>query len=433
MSAMEYNSGFACTKTTLSPPRYFNYVVDSKRAPNPQKWLPESNDKVQIDAELRKFKLGERSNSETPRSMQVATISDTFREGVKYTPPQHKQIRGRHTSLGTSYNNKTKTVSDIFQEETKSAQEKAESALPSVSKNKALDLVRNGVSSSQVSSSSDEAVAPVLNYEPIVSNVRRLVFDETIQHPRIESDDSESPSIHRSRCKPRGLPYSLRRTDSGSTFQSLDGLSNSYPLIRKEAKKRKERNHEIEKNRNEHRQRSSRSTARHKSVAFDSSRFACFDASCFPMDDIFPAESLGRRGTSSSSRRKKSARDAAEKSKSTREELLMLRSQLRELRSKVCHNAGAPSIAETAEVSIVVVDVKNLQKSVRFATPLVTRIKYRPYTPQSEIAILYFQEEELEELEWDRETVCGEQFECQFDDSVMGVRIAYQKQSLSDE
>lgn len=63
----------------------------------------------------------------------------------------------------------------------------------------------------------------------------------------------------------------------------------------------------------------------------------------------------------------------------------------------------------------------------------MTKVNYRPYTPQSEIAVLYFQEEELEELECDRETVSGDQFECQFDEMALAVHIAYQQINPSDE
>ena len=55
-------------------------------------------------------------------------------------------------------------------------------------------------------------------------------------------------------------------------------------------------------------------------------------------------------------------------------------------------------------------------KSVRFAAPIVTLVKYRPYTEESEIPVLYFQEEELDELEWDREMDPGDAFECSLDD-----------------
>ena len=76
---------------------------------------------------------------------------------------------------------------------------------------------------------------------------------------------------------------------------------------------------------------------------------------------------------------------------------------------------------------------KTSKKSVRFAATLVTKVNYRPYTPQSEIAVLYFQEEELEELECDRETVTGDQFECQFDEMALLVHIAYQQINPTDE
>jgi hypothetical protein len=51
------------------------------------------------------------------------------------------------------------------------------------------------------------------------------------------------------------------------------------------------------------------------------------------------------------------------------------------------------------------------EKRVRFSRPLVTEIRHRPYTRAEDIEKLYFIEEELEELELDRATVDGDQFE----------------------
>jgi hypothetical protein len=52
------------------------------------------------------------------------------------------------------------------------------------------------------------------------------------------------------------------------------------------------------------------------------------------------------------------------------------------------------------------------KRRVRFAAPLVTKIKHRPYTEPEEIAELFFVSKELDEYERDRETVEGDQFEC---------------------
>ena len=75
---------------------------------------------------------------------------------------------------------------------------------------------------------------------------------------------------------------------------------------------------------------------------------------------------------------------------------------------------------------------------VRFTAPFVTQVHYRPYTDPEDIEKLYFIEEELNELEWDRQTVADDQFEVVVvsdndhtnDDGPMDVRIAHQKRRL---
>lgn len=51
------------------------------------------------------------------------------------------------------------------------------------------------------------------------------------------------------------------------------------------------------------------------------------------------------------------------------------------------------------------------EKRVRFAAPLVTKVKHRPYTEPEEMQKLYFAAEELDDFELDRESVPGDQLE----------------------
>jgi len=67
---------------------------------------------------------------------------------------------------------------------------------------------------------------------------------------------------------------------------------------------------------------------------------------------------------------------------------------------------------------------------LRFADPLVTRVSYRPYTDPEDIEKLYFIEEELNELEWDRQTVADDQYEVIMTPSAREVQIAHQKRRL---
>jgi hypothetical protein len=304
----------------------------------------------------------------------------------------------------------------------------------------------------QISYSSDEAVAPPLvrhghddeDEARIRSKVRVVVFEHSTGCPTTE----EAPPPPQRSSK--SLAYSLRRTDSGSTFQSLDGLSNAYPLIRKEARKRKEEQRRRRSSRDDrtkdpnrqhrHRKRPSSSGAHSKSRRrgsnsshyFDTGSFPCFAVSCLPMDSIIPQGSYVKTSPSMSSFQYQEQRSKAlskplplqlDKNKlSTREELLRLKMQLRELR-----RMASPSVAADPTTTAAP------RREVRFAAPLVTQVTYRPYTEPEDIALLYFQEEELEALECDREEVSGDQFECQYDEAVMTVRIAYQKLNPADE
>lgn len=70
---------------------------------------------------------------------------------------------------------------------------------------------------------------------------------------------------------------------------------------------------------------------------------------------------------------------------------------------------------------------------VRFTEPLVTDVTYRPYTDPEDIEKLYFIEEELNELEWDRQTVADDQYEVVMTRPTANpkdVRIAHQKRRL---
>lgn len=106
----------------------------------------------------------------------------------------------------------------------------------------------------------------------------------------------------------------------------------------------------------------------------------------------------------------------------TRDALIQLRSELTELRRIASQSvytefssvrSGSTGRVTTATAEDEASSVRSPpRKNVHFAAPIVTLVKYRPYTEEAEIPLLYFQEEELDELEFDREMVLGDQFEC---------------------
>jgi hypothetical protein len=205
--------------------------------------------------------------------------------------------------------------------------------------------------------------------------------------------------------KDHGLTYMLRRTDSNSTFQSLDGLLSAYPLIRKEAKKRKQKHHQQLRSGSKGAKGtkgSSRSEPR-KANALPDYALQCFGSPCLGVDD---------RVVSVRQERSRRSRSGVV----TRDALLQLKSELSEMR-QIASRSCNMSTAEKSRPA--------LTKKVKFANPVVTLVNYRPYTDACDIPFLYFQEEELEELEWDREMDSGDQFECFIDSRGLAISVDY--------
>ena len=205
--------------------------------------------------------------------------------------------------------------------------------------------------------------------------------------------------------KDHGLTYALRRTDSNSTFQSLDGLNSAYPLIRKEAKKRKQKQQQRIRSRNKGTEgtKGSSKSVPPKTNPLSGYALQCFVSPCLGVDDRV-----------ASIRQERSRRPRSELV--TRGKLLELKSELSEMRQKACRSYNM-STSEASRVS--------LERNVRFANPVVTLVNYRPYTEACDIPFLYFQEEELEELEWDREMDSGDQFECFIDSRGLAISVDY--------
>lgn len=223
--------------------------------------------------------------------------------------------------------------------------------------------------------------------------------------PKASTLDNFSQRALSSLQKDHGLTYALRRTDSNSTFQSLDGLNSAYPLIRKEAKKRKQKQQQ--------RQRSgslgtkgtkgSIKSLPAKTNPLPFNALQCFVSPCLGVDDRL-----------ASTRRDRSRRPRPELV--TKDKLLELKSELSEMR-QIASRSYNMSTSEAITFS--------LAKKVRFANPAVTLVNYRPYTEACDIPSLYFQEEELEELEWDREMDSGDQFECFIDSKGLAISVDY--------
>ena len=210
--------------------------------------------------------------------------------------------------------------------------------------------------------------------------------------PKKSTDENNTQLALSSLKKDHGLTYMLRRTDSNSTFQSLDGLNSAYPLIRKEAKKRKQKHHQRLRSGSKGTKgtRGSRRSEPRKTNALPDYALQCFGSPCLGVDNRVVSVRQERGGRPRSG-------------VVTRDALLQLKSELSEMR-QIASRSCNMSTAEKSRPA--------LTKKVKFANPVVTLVNYRPYTDACDIPFLYFQEEELEELEWDREMDSGDQFEC---------------------
>jgi len=278
--------------------------------------------------------------------------------------------------------------------------------------------------------------------------------EEGLKHfPRMDASKATRNSIPRSDNR---LSYALRRTDSTTTFQSLDGLNSAYPLIRKDHKRRKDAKRNSSQQKDHRRRRSRRSATRHQlnSTASIVQTLNCMVTPCFGIDNrVLPAKVVHLPSSSTKSRSPEPppaiplhlSRTTKVDPLATRDALIQLRSELTELRriasqsvltessSVRSGSTGRVTTATTAEDEAS--SVRSLppprRKNVHFAAPIVTLVKYRPYTEEAEIPLLYFQEEELDELEFDREMVLGDQFECSMivaannKEAGLSVRIAH--------
>jgi hypothetical protein len=456
------------------------------------------------------------NHSHTPQAMFIRPTVST-----------HTNTTGSLNSSRNTYRQTRNTdVSELFLAEAKAAQAKLDMEMDG---NSSLDSFNSYAAiidrpniTRQSSSSSIDAVGPLDKVAQRTLPPKELItlqmVDDTVQiattssnapqqqlyhHPpqpsdpfhryrnmgENDEDDYDHQLYHtshrhyRSHRKPLGLAYTLRKTDSGSTFQSLDGLSNSSPLIRHESKK-KHQKRSSNSNKSKRKKRSSLSTTSSSTTftstintsflkcnptgAFDySNRFICFNApTCLPIhhikesfddyrhryyastayknqqytgcsgkDTVDSIDEDHKLGNNHSPSKQREGPEHSPSPSPTRVNVQQQHQQHIRDRQTKSKDDDIPEISTTIlpPKKQIPPTKKISTKNVRFAAPLVTKVHYRPYTPQSEIAMLYFQEEELEELECDRETVTGDQFECQFDEMALAVHIAYQQINPTDE
>lgn len=108
-----------------------------------------------------------------------------------------------------------------------------------------------------------------------------------------------------------------------------------------------------------------------------------------------------------------------------RKELKRLKHIVQEKKAKKDQREREASPAASSQATIAPFGASK----VRFTDPMVTKVSYRPYTDPEDIDELYFDEDELNELEWDRQTVADDQYEVTITGG-RGIRIAHQKRRL---
>jgi hypothetical protein len=96
---------------------------------------------------------------------------------------------------------------------------------------------------------------------------------------------------------------------------------------------------------------------------------------------------------------------------------------------RVYPNIGSSVMLDQSSEGAESDTIRMHKKSVRFSKPLVTAINYRPKTLPAEVSLLFFDEDELEILEEDRETTSRDQFEMiaqELSENRLRISIAYQ-------
>jgi hypothetical protein len=103
-------------------------------------------------------------------------------------------------------------------------------------------------------------------------------------------------------------------------------------------------------------------------------------------------------------------------SSETRREVHKIKRELRELlrlSTANCDNESRSMLSQKSALKSVTPTLAPTKKTkVRFSNPLVTQVNLRPWTLEADMEELYFCPEELDELEWDRETTEADQYEC---------------------
>jgi len=207
------------------------------------------------------------------------------------------------------------------------------------------------------------------------------------------------------------IPTRLPRSRPSPVRAGLEkaGLETSYKLVRKDATKRKELSFRYKATRQRpptprpgatipSRNENSPPVKEKKDNSSRLTPFEPFDfsrlAACVPVEDAFSAPKPPI--VPKPRKRTKSLSDG------TKVELIKLKRELRSLKRMGTSRSGSVHSGSSSGRS----------KRVRFAKPLVTLVTQRPYTDPDDVEKLYFVPEELDELEWDRETTEWDQIEC---------------------
>jgi hypothetical protein len=122
-------------------------------------------------------------------------------------------------------------------------------------------------------------------------------------------------------------------------------------------------------------------------------------------------------------------RSRSSRGSKTRREIYRIKREIRELRQ----------LSRESTIVAIPSTLAPIRKStICFSDPLVTQVTFRPWTLKADIEELYFCMEELEELEWDRETTQADQYECIIQEqsslsSVANVAIAHKLKRYEEE
>ena len=261
----------------------------------------------------------------------------------------------------------------------------------------------------------------ISNYEEYYHGHRAYLQTNNMASPRV-GQKARGSRIH--------IIHTTTTNPSAKSRRSSAPLDNSYPLNRKDAKKRKEACFSSSKKQPQPSRRRKSSSSEQREAPGESPTSVVFNwnrlRACLPMDaasttldtsvllcptDIFASHRETERRRHQRAKRRKELHKYAKRL----QECYANGDFAEDMEDS---DDGIVSLENEKDGKLAPAVDKSGRRRVRFVQPLVTMVHERPKTDIEDIPMLYFLEEELDLLEEDRIRTLSDQFECSMDGKV---------------